>query len=228
LKKRFIIAIDGPAGSGKSTTARLVAKKLDFLYIDSGAIYRALTLQVLRKGIHFHDQNELVKLVQNTKIKVQSTDNVFFIFLNDEDVTQEIRTPEVTAHVSVVSESPKVRAVITEKQREIAKGRSVVLEGRDIGTVVFPEADLKIYLEASLKERAKRRFKELQIKGYDIKLEDVENEISKRDKIDSERVVSPLRKARDAIVLDTTHLSINEQVEFISKKAMNELGAKTR
>lgn len=228
MKKRFIIAIDGPAGSGKSTTARLVAKKLDFLYIDSGAIYRALTLQVLRKGIHFHDQNELVKLVQNTKIKVQSTDNVFFIFLNDEDVTQEIRTPEVTTHVSVVSESPNVRAVITEKQREIAKGRSVVLEGRDIGTVVFPEADLKIYLEASLKERAKRRFKELQSKGYDGKLEDVENEISKRDKIDSERVVSPLRKARDAIVLDTTHLSINEQVEFISNKAMNELGAKTR
>jgi cytidylate kinase len=218
LKKRYIIAIDGPAGSGKSITARLVANKLGFLYIDSGAIYRTLTLQALREGISFDDEAALVRAVQRANIEVQSTRDRFFIFLNGEDVTEKIRAPEVSAQVSVVSENPKVRELITEKQREIARGRSVVVEGRDIGTVVFPEADLKIYMQASLKERAKRRFKELQRKDYPINIDEIENEISKRDRIDSERDASPLRKAQDAIVLDTTNLSIDEQVDFILKK----------
>lgn len=222
MKKRFIIAIDGPAGSGKSTTARLVAKKLGFLYIDSGAIYRALTLQILRKGISIKDEKKLVQLMQNTHIEIQYKENGYGIFLNGEDVTHEIRSPEVTAYVSVVSEIPKVREVTTQTQRDLADDCSVVLEGRDIGTVVFPEANLKIFMEASLKERVKRRFKELQINGFNINLEDVENEIVKRDKIDSKRDTSPLRKAKDAIVLDTTHLDIDEQVDFIIKKA-NEL-----
>lgn len=218
MKKRYIIAIDGPAGSGKSITARLVANKLGFLYIDSGAIYRTLTLQALREGISLEDESELVRAVQRANIEVKSTRDGFFILLNGEDVSEKIRTPEVSAHVSVVSENPKIREIITKKQREIAQGRSVVVEGRDIGTVVFPEADLKIFMQASLKERAKRRSKELQMKYYHVNIDEIEREISMRDKIDSERNASPLRKAQDAIVLDTTNLSIDEQVDFIIKK----------
>ncbi|MFQ5824602.1 MAG: (d)CMP kinase [bacterium] len=220
MKKRFVIAIDGPAGSGKSTTARLVAKRLGFLYIDSGAMYRAFTLEALKKGISLNDEKALVTLLHFTKFDIANSEYECLIFLNGENVTHEIRSPKVTANVSVVSEYPKVREVITQKQREVADDHSVVLEGRDIGTVVFPDADLKIFMKASLKERAKRRFNELQINGIKTEQKDVEREIARRDKYDTKRQISPLRKASDAIILDTTNMSINQQVDFIVQKVL--------
>lgn len=218
MKKRFVIAIDGPAGSGKSTTARLVAKRLGFLYIDSGALYRAFTLEVLNKGLCLDDERALVALLNRTRFDIANAEGGCKIFLNGREVTGDIRSPKVTAHVSIVSEYPEVRKVITQKQREIANDHSVVLEGRDIGTVVFPDADLKIFMVASLKERAKRRFRELRAKGIKTNLEDIERDITSRDKHDAERKLSPLSRASDAILLDTTHLSINEQVKYIVQK----------
>jgi cytidylate kinase len=218
LKKRFVIAIDGPAGSGKSTTARLVAKRLGFMYIDSGALYRAFTLEALNKGISLDDEDALVVLLNRTKFDIENAENDCLVFLNGKDVTNDIRSQEVTAHVSVVSEYPKVREVITQKQREIADDHSVVVEGRDIGTVVFPDADLKIFMDASVKERARRRFEELRSKGIRTNLKDVEKDIVRRDKHDAEREISPLHKASDAILLDTTKMNINEQVEYIVQK----------
>ncbi|MFQ5864102.1 MAG: (d)CMP kinase [bacterium] len=223
MKKRFVITIDGPAGSGKSTTARLVAKRLGFLYIDSGALYRAFTLEVLNQGISVDDEEALVTLLGRTRFEIANSENGCKIFLNGKDVTNDIRSQEVTANVSIVSEYPKVREVITQKQREIADRHSVVLEGRDIGTVVFPDADLKFFMVASLRERAKRRFSELQSKGIKTKLDEVERDIVRRDKHDAERKISPLSKASDAILLDTTNMSIDEQVEYVVQKVSSML-----
>jgi len=217
--RKIIIAIDGPAGSGKSTTARLVAQKLGYIYIDTGAMYRALTLKVIESGIDPKDENSIVELAEKTKIELLYQNGNLKVMLDDKDVTEKIRTPEVTSLVSIVSAHPKVRNVMVKKQRELGKNGGVVMDGRDIGTVVFPDADLKIFMNADIKERARRRQKEMQMQGFDADIEELVKEIEERDKLDSTREVGPLKKATDAVEIDTTNLTIDEQVELVLKLA---------
>ncbi len=219
VMRRIIIAIDGPAGSGKSTTARLVAQKLGYTYIDTGAMYRALTLKVLESNVDPNDEDSIVKLAENTKIELVYENGNLKVILDEHDVSDKIRTPEVTSLVSIVSAHPKVRDIMVKKQRELGKNGGVVIDGRDIGTVVFPNADLKIFMTADVKERAKRRQKELRTQGFEIEIEKLIKEIEERDELDSNREVAPLKKADDAIEIDTTNLTIDEQVEIVLKKA---------
>ncbi|CUS87932.1 cytidylate kinase [Candidatus Kryptonium thompsonii] len=217
--RKIIIAIDGPAGSGKSTTARLVAQKLGYTYIDTGAMYRALTLKVIESNVDPNDEDSIVKLAENTRIDLIYENGNLKVILDNRDVRDKIRTPEVTSLVSVVSAHPKVRDIMVKKQRELGKDGGVVIDGRDIGTVVFPNADLKIFMTADVKERAKRRQKELKAQGFEIEIEKLIKEIEERDEFDSNREISPLKKADDAIEIDTTNLTIEEQVELVLKKA---------
>jgi cytidylate kinase len=195
------IAIDGPAGSGKSTVAKLAAQNLGFKYIDTGAYYRWLTYQVLKHKIPITDKNQIVKLAADLDYE------------NIDD--RKIRSIEVTNQVSAVSAIKEVRPYIVEKQRKAAQDTNIVIEGRDIGSVVFPEAEVKIYLNASVAERASRRYKELLAKGVSVKLKDIEADIIRRDAYDSNRETSPLKKIADARELDTTGLTIQEVVEKI-------------
>ena len=217
--KKIIIAIDGPAGSGKSTTARLVAQKLGYIYIDTGAMYRALTLKVIELGINPNDESLITKIAENTKIELLYENGNLKVILDGKDVSEKIRSPEVTSLVSIVSAHPKLRDIMVKKQRELGRNGGVVMDGRDIGTVVFPDADLKIFMTADVKERAKRRQKELKAQGFDVEIEKLIKEIEERDKFDSIREVGPLKKADDAIEIDTTNLTIDEQVELVLKKA---------
>jgi cytidylate kinase len=221
LKKPNVIAIDGPAGSGKSTTARLVAKKLGMNYVDSGALYRAVTLQFLEGNVKFSDEAAVNNVLGKSHLELQFTENGNLIFLDGKDVTKEIRSREVTANVSAVSELPQVREVVTKKLRQIAQQNAIVLEGRDIGTVVFPDAEVKIYMEASIAERARRRYHELKATGAEADLEAIQQDILRRDQHDSQRHLAPLSRAHDAIVLNNTDLSIEESADFIVRKIMN-------
>ena len=209
-----VIAIDGPAGSGKSTTAKLVAKKLNFLYLDTGAMYRAITLKALENGLDVNDEEKLEKLAKNSVISFRNEADIRKIFLDGKDVTEKIREPLVDRNVSFVSVHKRVRKILVEKQKEIGRKNDLVAEGRDTTTVVFPHA-FKIYLDAALKERAKRRLLELKDKGVQTSLEEQIEEITKRDKLDSEREASPLCRDKDAVVVDTTHLTIEEQVNKV-------------
>jgi len=217
--KKIIIAIDGPAGSGKSTTARLVAQKLGYIYIDTGAMYRALTLKVIELGIDPNDESLITKIAENTKIELLYENGNLKVILDGKDVSEKIRSPEVTSLVSIVSAHPKLRDIMVKKQRELGRNGGVVMDGRDIGTVVFPDADLKIFMTADVRERAKRRQKELKAQGFDVEIEKLIKEIEERDKFDSTREIGPLKKADDAIEIDTTNLTIDEQVELVLKKA---------
>ena len=212
--KKIIIALDGPAGSGKTTTAREVAKKLNYIYIDTGAMYRAVALAFIRSGktIEGFDFQELM---ENTKIELIPDSNGQRTFLNGEDVSKEIRTPLVTKLASPVAAVGIVREKLVEQQRELGKGGGVVMDGRDIGTVVFPNADLKLYMHASIEARAERRTKELVAAGENVTIEQMKKLISDRDDFDSNREISPLRKADDAQVIDTSHLSIEEQTNIV-------------
>ena len=215
MLKKLIIAVDGPAGSGKSTTARQLAQKLGYLYLDTGAMYRAFTLKILRKKIDHESPGALAKLAAQTEIKLIPNASGSRVYLDGEDVTDLIRTPEIDRIISDVSRVKAVRERMVTLQRKIGEHGGIVAEGRDIGTVVFPNADVKIFLVASPQERARRRLKELQAKGVSISLKEVLADIQRRDHIDSTREISPLMKATDAIEVDTTNLTIEEQVEKI-------------
>lgn len=216
--KRPIIAIDGTAASGKSTTARRVADYFDYLYIDTGAMYRAATLKALRQGLDMADQAALAAMMKSTDIDFDHKNGSPRILLDHEDVTEEIRRPEVTQKVSAVSEVGPVREVLVEKQRALGEGGGVVMEGRDIGTVVFPQAEVKVFMDADVGERARRRGREYEEKGMTADRGDVQNAIQKRDGWDSSRDHSPLRKAPDAQLVDTTALTLEEQVGIIIEK----------
>ncbi len=225
MPKKIRIAIDGPAASGKSTTARLLAKKLGYLYIDTGAMYRAATLSVLRAGIDVHDEQAVVEHVKKIKISLKIVDGVQRTFLNGEDVSGLIRTPEINQVISVISSYPGVRQVLIEQQRQLAREGGVVMDGRDIGTVVLPDAELKVFLVASLEERARRRQLDLERQGIQMDLEEIKKEIARRDELDSSRSAAPLKKAADARELDTTNLTIKEQVKIIYQWALEKINS---
>ncbi|MBP8975488.1 MAG: (d)CMP kinase, partial [Bacteroidetes bacterium] len=206
---------DGPAASGKSTTAKLLAKKLGYIHIDTGAMYRAITYKALQNHIDVTDEDRLAKLARSCVLSFKNEDDGQRILLDGVDVTAEIRSLEVTNNVSVVSSHPKVREVLVELQRSLALEGGVVLEGRDIGTVVLPDAEVKIFLVADVAERAKRRQRDLANAGISVDDEQIQQELIERDRKDSSRAASPLKKADDAIVIDTTNLTIDEQVEKI-------------
>ena len=214
-RRALIIAIDGVAGSGKSTTAKLVAQKLGYMHIDTGAMYRAVALKMQRVGLEPTDNGKIDDMLHSTHVAQTTVDSQVRILLDGKDVTEEIRTPEISLWVGPVSENPRVRAHLVQWQRELGQNGGVVLEGRDIGTVVFPDADLKIYMVADLKARAKRRRKEMLARGIDQSLPEVEEALAARDARDSNREHAPLRKAADAIELDTTELTIGDQVDKV-------------
>ena len=210
--ENFKVAIDGPAGSGKSTISKLLAKKLGYVHIDTGAMYRAITIEAIKRGIDLKDRNAY-GFIDNVDIKYVSDR----IYLNGKDVSEEIRMPYVTENVSMVSSIPYVRQRLCDLQRKVAKEGLIVMDGRDIGYNVLPDADVKIFLVASIEERTKRRALELEAKGIQGNFEELKDDLVRRDYADSNRDTSPLKKANDAILLDTTELSIEEVVLEICK-----------
>lgn len=211
----IVIAIDGPAGSGKSSTAKEVARRLNLTYVDTGAMYRAVTLAIIRKGIDIHAEDKIVEAARKLEINFRWIDNVHHTFIGDDDVSAAIRTTDVANLVSPVSAIPDVREVMAERQRAFARDSDIIMEGRDIGTNVFPDADLKFYMDADIRVRAQRRIHDYQNIGQSLSLDEIVQELRKRDQIDSSRSHSPLKKADDAIVIDTTQLTFEEQVEQI-------------
>ncbi len=211
----MVIAIDGPAGSGKSTVAKILAERLGFLYIDTGAMYRALTLKALSQEIDLKDQEELLKLARHTHIELKTADNKLQVILDGENVTHQIRTPQVTNNIFYIADNIEIRKIMVSLQRKMAEGKDVVLEGRDTTTVVFPDADIKIYLDADFKERARRRLKDFLAKGLNLILEEVEEDLRDRDYKDKNRAVGNLKIAPDAVYIDTTSMNVEEVVERI-------------
>jgi cytidylate kinase len=209
-----IIAIDGPGGAGKSTIAGLLAEELGYLHLDTGAMYRAVTLAALEKNIGFNDNEALTKVAENINIDFNQKGE---IFIDGRNVSQEIRSQEVNAHVSETAAVKEVREILVKKQKKIAEENKVVMDGRDITTVVLPDAEYKFYLTASIEERARRRYEELKSKNIEVDIEEIKNNIKERDKKDSQRKYSPLKKADDAVLIDSTNLSIEEVIEKIKK-----------
>jgi len=221
-KNGLIIAIDGPAAVGKSTMGKLIARELGYTYIDTGAIYRAITWKVLKNNININDEEMISSMVSNTYITIErankkSLNDYYHIFVDGEDVTEEIRNPMIDQNVSQIARLPKIRKQLIYLQRELAEKGNIVMEGRDIGSVILPKADIKLYFTASEEERIKRRYKELINKGYSIDYEVVKKQIIQRDKIDSKRKYAPLIKAKDAILIDSTEKSIEEVKDNILK-----------
>lgn len=213
--KKIKVAIDGPAAAGKSTVAKRVAERCSFIYIDTGAMYRALTYKALKNNIDIEDEGKLVGLLLHTTIHLEPANHGGKVLVDGEDVTKEIRENDVTNHVSIVSKHSGVREFMVKMQQQLADGGGVVMDGRDIGTHVLPNAEVKIFMVASVDERAKRRFEENLQKGIQADLEKLKEEISLRDKLDSEREVAPLEKAKDAIEIDTTSLTIEQVIHEI-------------
>ncbi len=213
--RRFIVAIDGTAGSGKSTSAKLVAQRLKFLYIDTGAMYRAITFLAMQNKI-LTDHEEVIKLAESCTMNLKFVNGQTKIQVDGVDLTNEIRSPEVNSHVSEISKIAGVRHALVNKQRKMAsENPGIVMEGRDIGTVVFPDADVKIYLTATIDERSVRRAKEYAEQGKEISVDEIRSNLTQRDKMDSTRPISPLSKAVDALEVDTSNTTIEEQVEII-------------
>jgi CMP/dCMP kinase len=215
MEKKISIAIDGPAAAGKSTVAKIIAEKLSYLYIDTGAMYRALTYKAISNQINFEDENSLYEMLLNTDIKLVPSEKGQLVFLDHQDVTKDIRSSEVTNSVSYIAKHQKVRVEMVKRQQQFATSGGVVMDGRDIGTHVLPNAEVKVFLLASVEERALRRHAENLEKGFSSDLEKLKDEIATRDKIDSEREIAPLKKAADAKEIDTTSLTIHEVVEKI-------------
>lgn len=209
----MIVAIDGPAGAGKSTVARLVAEKLGYLYLNTGAMYRAITWKALQEGIDLEDENALAQLAGKSKISFR--DGGSRVFLDNVDVSRQIRSPEVDKNISTVVKFPRLREKMVKQQQQIGRSGNVVSEGRDVTTVVFPNADVKIYLDASLCERAQRRHVEFEQKGHTLNLSQVKEDTARRDKADRTREHGALKIAQDAIIVDTTNMSIDQVVEKI-------------
>lgn len=223
--KGLVIAIDGPVGAGKSTVAKLVARKLGYLYVDTGAMYRAVALKALRLGMDINDPIVMAMLAEATDIQLQQqNDGSVRVFLDGEDVTEAIRTPEVSEASSIVSAHEGVRKVLAERQKAMAELGGVVMEGRDIQTVIAPDAEVKIFLTASLEERARRRWLELQQKGISVSYEEVLHEVKERDERDKSRAIAPLRKAPDAVEIDTTGMTPEEVAEKIVELACKRAG----
>ena len=218
----FIVAIDGEAGSGKSTVAKEIAKRLNFIYVDTGAMFRCVTLELIRKNIGLNDIDKINGILANITIVFKNEENFQRVFLNGEDVTEEIRCEKVDDKVAEFATVREIREKLKELQRELGKTDNIVMEGRDIGTVIFPNADVKIYIEVSEEERANRRYKQNLEKGIDTSYEQILANIKKRHKLETEREIAPLVKAEDAILLDTTNMteeeSIEKIIEIIEKK----------
>ncbi len=222
----FIVAIDGPAGSGKGTVANKIANELNLVNIDTGATYRCLALAVLRANVAIDDTEKILQVLDNISIQIQGANNEQVILLNEEDVTQKIRSFEVTQVVSQISAIPEVRLKLVEFQRMLANNKNVIMDGRDIGTYVFPDADVKIYLDASLEERAKRRYEENIQKGIDATYEDVLENIRMRDRQDKSKKIGSLKIAEDAVVIDSSDMSIEEVVSEVKNIIKNKVKGK--
>lgn len=207
------IAIDGPAGAGKSSTAKLVAKKLGYIYVDTGALYRTVGLYSIRKGIDTKDAEKVIATLPDIKVELKFVDGAQHVFLNSEDVSEDIRTPEASMGASNVSAIPKVREFLFDLQRSIAAENNCIMDGRDIGTVVLPNADVKIFLTTSVEERATRRYKEMLEKGEEADYNDILEDIKKRDYQDSHREVAPLKQADDAIYVDNGGYNLEDGAE---------------
>lgn len=216
----MIVAVDGPAGSGKGTVTKRIEQDMGFLNLDTGATYRCVALAVLRNNIDLKDEEKIVELAKEIDIKIEKSEQKDIILLDGEDVSKKIREKEVTQIVSQISSIIPVREIMVEVQRKLAVGKNVIVEGRDIGTVVFPNADLKIYLDASVEIRAKRRFKEIQESGIDMTYEEVIENIKSRDYNDMNKKVGALKKAEDAIVIDSSNLTIDEVVNKIKEEIL--------
>ena len=221
IAEKFNVAIDGPAGSGKSTIAKLLAKDYNILYLDTGAMYRACALKALESGIDIENEAEVCDVMRELRLSIEYENGAQKTMLDGRDVSEEIRKPSVSMAASKVSAHPSVRMKMVEKQREIAKKMSCVLDGRDIGTFVLPDADFKFFLTASPDVRAKRRFDEMTAKGYTVDFETLKADIIRRDEQDASRALAPLRQADDAILIDTSNLSIEEVLELV-KSMMQE------
>lgn len=211
----YNIAIDGPAGAGKSTIAKLVAKQLSCVYVDTGAMYRSIALYLIRNGIHKNDPEKIAEICEGANITIEYSDGEQKVILNGEDVTGLIRTPEVSSMASIGSAVPAVRAHLLDLQRNLAKKMSVVMDGRDIGTTILPNADVKIFLTASSQTRAKRRYLEMKEKGEECDLDEIRKEIEERDERDRNREISPLKQADDAVLVDSSDMTIEEVTDRI-------------
>ncbi|SDC39663.1 cytidylate kinase [Paenibacillus sp. UNCCL117] len=222
--EKFNIAIDGPAGAGKSTIARLVAGALGFVYVDTGAMYRAVTWRILEEGLQPDQTDEMISLTQQTDIRLAPGQNGQAVFVDGREVTGMIRSPEVTGNVSRISAIAGIRAVLTRKQKEMAAGLGIVMDGRDIGSHVLPDAEVKVFLTASVRIRAERRLKEIRDSQPGVTLEQLMSDIAQRDRMDEQREASPLVKAPDAVLIDTSDLSIDEVVHRILELAGSRVG----
>ncbi len=220
----FNIAIDGPAGAGKSTIAKKIAKKLGFIYVDTGAMYRAIGLYLLEKGVNYEDEQQIGRAIQDIQIAISYRDGEQQVMLNGENVSAKIRTEEVGNMASKTSKYSVVREKLLELQRSLASSADVLMDGRDIGTCILPNADLKIFLTADAGVRAKRRYLELTEKGISCNIEDIEKDIIERDRRDTTRAIAPLKKAEDAVEVDTSHMTIDEVVDTIVSMVVSRRG----
>ncbi len=220
MRKRLVIAVDGPSGAGKSTAARLLAERLGYIYIDTGAMYRAIGWKARREELDPDDERSMTELCERTDVTIKRDNSDPRVYVDGTDVSGDIRTPEMGMMASAVSKSPAVRARLLTLQRELGSSGGVVMDGRDIGTVVFPAADVKFYLDASPEERGRRRYLELKAKGQDVDLAGMTEEIIKRDRQDSGRSLAPLKKADDAVFIDSSGMSVDQVLECMVLEVM--------